>query len=199
VEHAFNYSKKRWDKSHKAINFEPGSLVVISTLFFDFGGTADKLKQAYVGPFTVEKMIGPNAVKVKLTDPYTKRHSVFPISLVQPYAQSSPEEFPTRRAHEPKEPPVIQEDGEEYFEIDFIRKEKKTKDGMQYMVHWKGYGPEFDEWVDEDKIQADDVWQEYADRKARKAPKTRAPNSKPPAVLQEPIVPIRKSNRVRPT
>lgn len=63
ITNAFEYSKSRWDKSHKQVTYQPGDEIRLSTKFFDFAGTQAKLKPAWLGPFKVLSMKGPNAVE----------------------------------------------------------------------------------------------------------------------------------------
>ena len=44
---------------------------------------------------------------------------------------------------EPAPPPTIINKKEEY-EVEEVRKHRKQGKGMQYLVHWKGYGNEHD-------------------------------------------------------
>jgi len=45
---------------------------------------------------------------------------------------------------EPAPPPTIINEEEEY-KIEEVRKHWKQGKGMQYLVHWKGYGDEHDQ------------------------------------------------------
>jgi len=42
-------------------------------------------------------------------------------------------------------PNIINE--EEEYEVEEIRKHQKKGWGTQYLVHWKGYGNEHDQWI----------------------------------------------------
>ena len=35
------------------------------------------------------------------------------------------------------------------YEVEEIRKYQKKKQGTQYLIHWKGYGNEHDQWIAE--------------------------------------------------
>jgi hypothetical protein len=117
LDHAFEYNKARYDKGRKEVDYEPGAQILMSTKFITFEGTPNKLKQAYIGPFKVIRMIGSNAVHIDLPPAYGKRHPVFPVSLLKPYAKSNDEMFPDRRKHMP-EPPAVElgEEGDELVE-----------------------------------------------------------------------------------
>ena len=45
---------------------------------------------------------------------------------------------------EPAPPPTIINEEEEY-EVEEVKKHRKHERGMQYLVHWKGYGDEHDQ------------------------------------------------------
>ena len=36
---------------------------------------------------------------------------------------------------------------EEEYEVEEVRKHRKCGRGTQYLVHWKGYGDEHDQWI----------------------------------------------------
>ena len=42
-------------------------------------------------------------------------------------------------------PDIINE--EEEYEVEEIRKHQKKGQGTQYLVYWKGYGNEYDQWI----------------------------------------------------
>ena len=68
VEDAAEYSKTRWDKSHKEPQFNIGDKVFLSTVNFNNLGGNKKLKPSFVGPFTIKQLHGKNAVEVILSE-----------------------------------------------------------------------------------------------------------------------------------
>ena len=61
-------------------------------------------------------------------------------------------------------PMIINE--EEEYEVKKVRKHKKWDRGIQYLVHWKGYGDEHDQWIAETgllyaKEAIEDYWVRY--------------------------------------
>ncbi|MBW0521332.1 hypothetical protein O181_061047 [Austropuccinia psidii MF-1] len=91
------YNKQRWDKSHMEPDFKEGNKVLVSTLSFNNLKRPKKMRDSFVGPFTIIKLIGKNAVEVKLTEEYSKKHPVFPVSLVKPYFQTEEDKYPSRK------------------------------------------------------------------------------------------------------
>ncbi|GLB33342.1 putative retrotransposable element tf2 155 kda protein type 1-like [Lyophyllum shimeji] len=57
--------------------------------------------------------------------------------------------------------PIVTEDGEEEFFIDKIVDERNRERGKQYLIRWRGYGPEHDLWRpgrEMEDTEALDVW-----------------------------------------
>ncbi|MBW0529685.1 hypothetical protein O181_069400 [Austropuccinia psidii MF-1] len=77
--------------------FKEGDQVSVSTLNFNNLKGPNKMGNSLVGPFTIIKLIGKNAVEVKLTEEFSRKHPVFPVSLVKPYFQTEEDHFPTRK------------------------------------------------------------------------------------------------------
>jgi hypothetical protein len=89
-------------------------------------------------------------------------------------------------------PPHIDfDDGEggTWLEIDIVLSHRKLKQGnrvkTQYLVRWKGYGPEHDEWRDEAGVP-EVATEEYWDRVGRNAA---PPHLKPRRLRQKEPVP----------
>ncbi|MBW0552123.1 hypothetical protein O181_091838 [Austropuccinia psidii MF-1] len=53
------------------------------------------MRDSFVEPFTIMKLIGKNAVDVRLTEEFSRKHSVFPVSLFKPYFQKGEDRFPS--------------------------------------------------------------------------------------------------------
>jgi len=164
IDSAFSYAKKRWDQSHKEVSYKTGDQIYISTKHFKFAGPR-KLHEPFVGPFTVLRHVGPNAVEVNLTKEFNRRHPVFPISLTKLHKSVSPEKFPNRTNNPPPTPLLI--DGEEEWEVDHIVKHrlsdvKKKRGPKEYLVRWKGFDESEDTWLPESSFaNAPEVLQEY--------------------------------------
>ncbi|MBW0472104.1 hypothetical protein O181_011819 [Austropuccinia psidii MF-1] len=79
IAEAKEYNKQRWDKSPVAPDW----------------------------PFTIIKFKGKNAVEVKLTEEFSRKHPVFPVSLVKPYFQTEEDKLPSRRKN-PTPPEIVE-------------------------------------------------------------------------------------------
>ncbi|MBW0484189.1 hypothetical protein O181_023904 [Austropuccinia psidii MF-1] len=112
------------------------------------------MRDPFVGPFTIIKLIGKNAVEVKLTKERSRKHPVFPVSVVKPYFQTEKDKFPSRKKN-PTTPKIVEVE-------DFpgpVRKILKArnirlngKDQRQYLVGFKNQTEDKDKWLGEDAI-----------------------------------------------
>ncbi|MBW0555250.1 hypothetical protein O181_094965 [Austropuccinia psidii MF-1] len=96
IAEAKEYNKQRWDKSHMEPDFEEGDQVLVSTLNFNNIEGPKKMRDSFLGPFTIIKLISKNAVEVQLTEKCSRKHPVFPVSLVKPCFQTEEAKFPSR-------------------------------------------------------------------------------------------------------
>ncbi|MBW0559230.1 hypothetical protein O181_098945 [Austropuccinia psidii MF-1] len=65
------------------------------------------MRDKSVWPFTIVKLIGKNAVEVKPTEEFFRKHPVFPMSLVEPYFQTEKDKFPCRKKN-PTLPKIVE-------------------------------------------------------------------------------------------
>ncbi|MBW0515326.1 hypothetical protein O181_055041 [Austropuccinia psidii MF-1] len=94
IAEAKEYNKQRWEKTHMEGDFKEGDQVLVSTLNFNNLEGQKKMRDSFVGPFTIIKLIGKNSVEVRLTEEFSRKHPVFPVSLVEPYFQTEDNKFP---------------------------------------------------------------------------------------------------------
>ncbi|MBW0538402.1 hypothetical protein O181_078117 [Austropuccinia psidii MF-1] len=148
-----DYNEQRWDKTHMEHDFEEGDQVLVSTLNFNNLKGPKKMRDSFVGPFTIIKLVGKNAVEVKLTEEFSRKHPVFPVSLVKPYFQTEEGKFPSRKKN--LTPPEIVEVEDSPGPVSKIIRARKIrlngKDQRQYLVRFKN------QTVDKDKFLAKDA------------------------------------------
>ncbi|MBW0514119.1 hypothetical protein O181_053834 [Austropuccinia psidii MF-1] len=135
-------------------NFKEGYQVLVSTLNFNNLKGPKKMRDSFVGPLTIINLIGKNPVGVKLTKGFSRKHPVFPVSLVMPYFQTEEGKFPSRRKK--TTPPEIVEVEDSPGPVKKIIKGRKIrlngKDQRQYLVRFKNQTADKDKWFAEEAI-----------------------------------------------
>ncbi|MBW0570352.1 hypothetical protein O181_110067 [Austropuccinia psidii MF-1] len=99
------------------------------------------MRDSFVGPFTIIKLIGKNAAEVKLTKEFSRKNPVFSVSLVKTYCQTKKDMFPSRKKN-PTPPEIVEvEDSPGPFnKIIKARKIRLIMNGKyqrQYLVKFK--------------------------------------------------------------
>ncbi|MBW0477173.1 hypothetical protein O181_016888 [Austropuccinia psidii MF-1] len=97
---------------------------------------------------------GKNAVEVKLTQEFCRKHPVFPGSLVNPYFQTEEEKFPcSKKNPTPQEIVEVEDSPGPVKKIIKARKIRLNgKDQRQYLVRFKNHTADKDKWLAEDAI-----------------------------------------------
>jgi len=95
------------------------------------------------GPFRISKDIGSEAFQLKLLEGWVI-HNVFNKDLL---TQCVKPKF--KRQHKKLVLPLTIINEEEEYEVEEVRKHRKHGRGTQYLVHWKGYGDNHDQWIAE--------------------------------------------------
>ncbi|MBW0546757.1 hypothetical protein O181_086472 [Austropuccinia psidii MF-1] len=154
IAEAKEYNKQRWDRTHMEPDFKEGDQVLVSTLNFNNLKGPMKMRDSFVGPFTIIRLIGKNAVEVKLTEEFYRKHLVFPVSLVKPYFQTEEDKFPSRKTN-PTPPDIVEVEDSPGPVSKIIRARKirpNGKDKRQYLVRFKNQTDGKDKWLAEDAI-----------------------------------------------
>ncbi|MBW0578521.1 hypothetical protein O181_118236 [Austropuccinia psidii MF-1] len=122
------YNKQRWDKTHMETDFKEGDQVLVSTLSLnDLKGTK-KMRYSFVGPFTIIKLIGQNAVEE--------------------------DKFPSRRRN-PTPPEIVEVKDSPGPVSKIIRARKIRLNGKgqrQFLVRFKNQTDDKDKWLAKDAI-----------------------------------------------
>ncbi|MBW0463313.1 hypothetical protein O181_003028 [Austropuccinia psidii MF-1] len=151
IAEAKEYNKQKWEKSHMEPDFKEGHQVLVSTLNFNTLEGPKKMRDSFVGPFTIIKLIGKNAVEVKLTEEFSRKHPVFPVSLVKPCFHPEEDKFPSRKKN--PTPPEIVEVEDSPGPVKKIIKARKIrlngKDQRQYLVRVKNQTADKDKWLED--------------------------------------------------
>ncbi|MBW0544579.1 hypothetical protein O181_084294 [Austropuccinia psidii MF-1] len=154
IAEAKEYRKQRWDRSHMEPDFKEGGQVLVSTLNYNNLKGLKKMRDSFVGPFTIIKLIGKSTVAVRLTEEYSRKYAVFPVSLIKPYFQTEEDMFPSRKKN--PTPPEIVGVEDPPGPVKKIIKARKIrlngKDQRQYLVRFKNQTADKDKRLAEDAI-----------------------------------------------
>jgi hypothetical protein len=141
--------KANADGRRKAVTFTLGQEVLLNTknITFKTPGTR-KLMPRYIGPFRIEKLVGPVAAKLSLP-PELRIHPVFHVSLIRPYKSDG----------RTPPPPAFTLDGEDYWTVESIVDHKEVPIGRnryrrEYFVKWQGYPATDNSWEPEESLKA---------------------------------------------
>ena len=117
--------------------FQPGQRVLLSSknIRIRSEGTA-KLQPKWLGPFKLLRMVGTQAAELELPSTM-KIHDVFHVSLLKPFST---------RPGESSNPPVVYVDGDQEFDVEYIKSHCGSKRNQEYLVHWEGYSAEHNSW-----------------------------------------------------
>ncbi|MBW0497634.1 hypothetical protein O181_037349 [Austropuccinia psidii MF-1] len=151
---AKDYNKQRWDKTHMEPDFKEGDQVLVPTLNLNNLKGPKKMRDSFVGRFTIIKLVGKNALEVKVTEVFSRKHLVFPVSLVKPYFQTEEAEFPSKKKS--LTPPDIVEVEDSPGPVSKLIRARMIrlngKDKRQYLVRFKNQTADKDKWLAEDAI-----------------------------------------------
>ncbi len=161
LEEAQQAQQRAYDQAHRPEEFKQGDKVLLSTKNLKLKQPSRKLSNLFIGPFVIEERIGSQAYRLRLPPKY-KIHDVFHVSLLKAYHH---------REGEPEvdvaEPDLIAEDGEKIWEVERILDERTVNGERQYLLKWKGYGDDWDQWEPESSLEnADELLAEWSTAKA---------------------------------
>jgi hypothetical protein len=155
VRESVEYNKERWDKTHREPEFSVGEQVLLSTVNFNNIQGPKKLRDQFVGPFVISKLVGPNAVELILHGELERRHPVFPVSLIKKYTPPEASDIRQKKSVPVVVIPPYVPEGEKKFLKILKEKRVKDKDGkdtLLYLVRYKDRGADGDEWLPGDKV-----------------------------------------------
>jgi len=105
------------------------------------------LDQKRYGPFTIKEKIGQGAYRLELPEGWVI-YNVFNEDLLTCCKKA---EFTSQHKDLVPSPDIINE--KEEYKVEKIRGHYKKGKGTQFLVHWKGYGNEHDQWITETNLE----------------------------------------------
>ena len=140
LELAAERMKRYYDRQvQEAPIFQPGDKVWLDARNLKIRQPSRKLSPKRLGPYKVIRRTGDLDYELKLP-PSVPVHPVFHVSLISPYKNSP---IPGRM---PTEPPPIEVEGEEEYEVEHIKDSRIFRRQLQYLVKWKGYDDSHTSW-----------------------------------------------------
>jgi len=144
MEEAQKNMKKQFDKKRRnPQGLKVGDHMWLENKNIHSNRPSKKLDNKRYGPFKISKDIGLGAFELELPEGWMI-HNIFNENLltqcVEPKLQG--------QHKEPAPLPTIINKEEEY-KVEEVWKHRTRGQGMQYLVHWKGYGDKHDQWIAE--------------------------------------------------
>ena len=116
-----------------APSYAIGDRVWLSTDNLRLPRASQKLSERWLGPCSITKLVGTNAVELRL--PRSMHiHPVVNISHVKPYRDC----LPGQPVSAPG-PSVVTEDHKEEYEVEYVVDSQYKGKHLEYLIHWKGW------------------------------------------------------------
>ena len=153
------------DQHRRHVTFAVGDRVLLSTQHLRMVGVkrTPKLTFKYIGPFTVVRVVGPNAYELDLPANMSL-HPVFNISRLKAYKDGTMS-HPSRDQSNTRPLPVIDaDDGAELFVPEEILECRGRGARKRWLVKWVGYPHEENTWEPLSHIGHTDVFDQFEAR-----------------------------------
>lgn len=118
-----------------------------------------KFMPRFDGPYQVVSANHESSIYTLDMPAHTNVLPTFHASELKRHVANDDELFPSREKERPR--PVMTASGAEEWEIEKVLDHKTRGRGFQYLVRWRGYGPEGDVWMAGSELEDTDALREY--------------------------------------
>ena len=133
--------------SEKEPTFTVGDKVMVTAKNIKTKRKSKKLDHKMRGPFKVIWLIGSYAYELALPYGAGKVNPVYHISFLEPYHRN---QIPGSRSPTPQ--PAV-DLGDDIWEVEKVLATKVRRKKVQYLIRWKGFGPDEDTWEPWENIE----------------------------------------------
>jgi len=159
-------AKVRYDARHTPLLLQPGDKAYLR-LHNGYrlpGVPNSKLSLQRVGPFEIVKRIRNLAYQLKIPSNW-RIHNVISVAQLEPAVTGDPYNRPVPNHPDAVEHSLNDEDYQ-YYEVEKVINRRKRRYGRgplktEYLLRWKGYGPEWDTWKGKDDLDCTELVEEY--------------------------------------
>jgi len=148
--------KRYADRGRKETEkWKKGDQVLLSTKDLVFKERpSKKLMERYVRPYTIEEVVSPNTVKLRL--PSSMRiYPVVNVSWIVRYKEQV-------KGQKKEEGKPVEVEGVEKWEVEKILNKKKMRGIVKYLIWWKGFMVEGDTWERRENLKnAEELIEEF--------------------------------------
>jgi len=157
IRKAQNDMKRYYDQQRTlAPVFKPSDKVFLDASDIRTMHPLQKLSHQRLGPFVVERRIGPMAYCLRLPHWMKQLHPVFNVVKLTP----APDDPITGWKTEDHLPPIVI-DREPEWEVEEILDSRWHRRRFQYLIKWKGYGHEHNSWESTSEVSALELTAEF--------------------------------------
>jgi len=137
--------------------YKPGDWVYLDASDIKTTRPSLKLSHRRLGPFEIERQVGPLAYRLKLPHGMRQLHPVFNVVKLS----AALEDPILGRKPQAPLPPIIVNGEEEEWEVEEILDSHWHRRRFQFLVKWKGFSREHNSWEVASNIKALDLVAEY--------------------------------------
>jgi len=139
--------------------FKPGDQVYLDASDIRTTRPSPKLSHCRLGPFEIERQVGPLAYRLKLPHGLRQLHPVF--NMVK--LSTAPDDLIPGREPQAPLPPIVV-NGEPEWEVEEVLDSRWHWRRFQFLIKWKGFSREHNSWEVASDVKAPDLVAEYYQR-----------------------------------